>query len=393
MSTIYQFPIPIPMTNGSFPQFKFAVFGDGLSSITTAGYLNSLGNEGGPPLSNSDVIMALYSFNQQTNSGTFGIFTVNILASNGKITLTEWANSGDAVLPTTPFYLAHFTNTVGTISSQMANVTNLGNIQAGLSGTVAGEFIAAPILPNAGFLALSATSNSAGNFSNTITNSSSIGQTQIISIPDSGVGMPNFILSDNASTQHITTGSLEVDKGNVTAGSNGNAGDFVSFPGAANQGTLSLIANTNSAGNFSTMLKTAPSVAQNQNVLIPDVGAATGYVLAANSLLTVGNLPKAATTTGQMVDSGIAASGIQLSSNIKAGKVLTLGGAGAGPLTFTVTGLLAASSIANVNVFFTTNPAYIIAASVSSNDHVSITFNTDPGAVAEVTYVAFVVPQ
>lgn len=100
MAKIYQFPTPIPVTNGNYPQFKFAVFGDNLATVTTAGYLNASSIEAGIPLSNADVIMALYSFNQQTNSGSFAIFTVNIAASNGQITLTQWSDAGGNVMQT-----------------------------------------------------------------------------------------------------------------------------------------------------------------------------------------------------------------------------------------------------------------------------------------------------
>src|SRR5437667_7763104 len=101
MTNILQFPMPIPVTNGNYPQFKFAVFGDNLATVTTAGYLNQAAIQSGIPLSNADVIQALYSFNTITQTGTFGIFTVSIAASNGQITLTSSANPGDAVLPTT----------------------------------------------------------------------------------------------------------------------------------------------------------------------------------------------------------------------------------------------------------------------------------------------------
>lgn len=90
MSNIYQYPTPIPVTNGNNPNLRFAVFGDNLAAVTTAGYLNASSIAAGIPLSNADIVFALYSFNQTTRAGTFGIFTVNISTSTGQITLTQW---------------------------------------------------------------------------------------------------------------------------------------------------------------------------------------------------------------------------------------------------------------------------------------------------------------
>ena len=192
MTNIIQFPMPIPVTNGNYPQFKFAVFGDNLSTVTTAGYLDAAAIQAGIPLSNADVIMALYSFNTQTVSGTFGIFTCSISASNGQITLTEWANPGDAVLPTTANYLAHFTNTTGTISSAAGNVTQPGSIAAGLSGT-AGTVSSFPGTASKGSLVLAAVANT-GNTTTTISNLT-MGQASVISIPDPGGATADFAIA------------------------------------------------------------------------------------------------------------------------------------------------------------------------------------------------------
>ena len=195
MANILQFPTPIPVTNGNYPQFKFAVFGDNLTAVTTAGYLNSSSIEAGLPLSNADVVMALYSFNAQTSTGSFGIFTVSIAASNGQITLTAWGNPGDVVLPTIANYIAHFTNTSGTLSSNPANVINAGNIQAGLSGT-AGTFASFPATSAKGSLILAAVANT-GNTSTTISNAA-MGQASVVSIPDPATATANFAVAPAA---------------------------------------------------------------------------------------------------------------------------------------------------------------------------------------------------
>ena len=249
MSNIIQFPVPIPVTNGNLPQFKFAIFGDNLSTVTTAGYLNSASIQAGIPLSNADVIMALYSFNIQTQSGTFGIFTVSISASNGQITMTEWANSGDAVLPTTANYLAHFTNTTGTVSSAASNVTQPGNIAAGLSGT-AGTVASFPSTASKGSLILAGVANT-GNTNTTISNAA-MGQASVISIPDPAGATANFVVAPSA----LVNGNL--NKASGTAG------------------------------------------------LIVDAGIAANAVATYTGSTVIGNLVKASSTTGQITDAAFA---------------------------------------------------------------------------------------
>jgi hypothetical protein len=218
---IIQFPTPIPVTNGNFPQLKFAVFSDTLTVVTTAGYLNSSSIEAGMPLSNGDVIMALYSYSQSTQSGTFGIFTVSITASNGQITITSWSNPGDAVLPTTANYLAHFTNTTGTISSAAANVTNPGNIAAGLSGT-AGILSSFPATASKGSLQVTAVANT-GNTVTTISNDA-MGQATTVNIPDPANAVGQFVVGATATPfvsgnfpQNSGTAGLMVDSGIAVA--------------------------------------------------------------------------------------------------------------------------------------------------------------------------------
>lgn len=218
MTNILQFPTPIPVTNGNYPQFKFAVFGDNLATVTTAGYLNQSAIASGIPLSNADVIQALYSFNTTTQTGTFGIFTVSIASSTGQITLTTWANPGDVVTPTTANYLAHFTNTTGTISSAAANVTNPGNISAGLSGT-AGVLKSFPGTASKGSFNFQATANT-GDTVSTLTNAA-MGQATTITIPDpagatGNVAVAPAALVNNNLVKASGTAGLIADAGIAT---------------------------------------------------------------------------------------------------------------------------------------------------------------------------------
>jgi len=110
--SILQIPTPLPSQVGILPQIKRMITTDNLATVTAAGYLNSVDLQS-YPINSSDVLDVLYSYNQQTNSGTFGIFTVSI--SNGVITLVQWANPGDVLLPVVSGDFATFNGITGQI--------------------------------------------------------------------------------------------------------------------------------------------------------------------------------------------------------------------------------------------------------------------------------------
>lgn len=86
---------------------------DSLATITTAGYLNnenSLGNV----IHVNDVFDIIYSYNQATKSGTFGIFTVSYSVTTG-FSLTLWENPGNVLLPVVSGDFAIFNGTTGQI--------------------------------------------------------------------------------------------------------------------------------------------------------------------------------------------------------------------------------------------------------------------------------------
>ncbi|CAB4126874.1 hypothetical protein UFOVP260_50 [uncultured Caudovirales phage] len=281
MALIYQFPTPIPVTNGNYPQFKFAVFGDNLTSVTTAGYLNSSSIEAGLPLGNADVIMALYSFVPQTNTGSFGIFTVSIAASNGQITLTAWGNPGDVVLPTIANYIAHFTNTSGTLSSNAVNVINAGNIQAGLSGT-AGTLASFPATSAKGSLIVAAVANT-GNTNTTISNVA-MGQASVISIPDPGAATADFVVAPSALVsgnfvKASGTAGLVVDGGAAlhagTTGTYGGGGTSNAFTVTGMASTWIVTASILTQTNAASIVKVVPSTNTLTITFSADPGAGT----------------------------------------------------------------------------------------------------------------------
>lgn len=74
------------------------------------------------------------------------------------------------------------------------------------------------------------------------------------------------------------SGAITSTAGNITSGSSGDAGTFISFPATAANGTL-IFAAANAGGAFNTTVSNATSVGQNQVISIPDSGAATAKFL------------------------------------------------------------------------------------------------------------------
>jgi hypothetical protein len=223
---IVQYPATLSGEVGVLGATKFMVSTDNLATVTAAGYLNNI-DLAVYPISRSDIISCLYSFNQQTGAGTLGIFTVAI-SGTGVITLSSWVSAGDVLLPVVNGNFAMFngttgqikdssispsnaaktkvasinaspvinrfavyTDTAGTIGYDAANAVNAGNIQAGISGT-AGAFVSVPAAATTGSLAFFASSSS-GNFNSTVTNAS-LGQATNYTIPDPGAGTAKFLL-------------------------------------------------------------------------------------------------------------------------------------------------------------------------------------------------------
>jgi hypothetical protein len=431
MANIYQPPLPIPATSGTLPNLKFMIVGDNLAAVTTAGYLTSQALEG-YTLSNNDILLMLYSYNQQTGAGSFGIFTVSIAGATGVITLTSWSNPGEVVLPTIANHIATYTNTTGTLSEDPATAISGGNIQAGLSGT-AGYLASFPATSAKGSLRVVAVANT-GDTLVTISNALH-GQASVYSIPDAANAVGRFLVGATATpfvsgnfpvasgtaglmvdsgksaaalptftsptiANHIavftnTSGNLGEDAataingGNLQAGLSGTAGTVASFPGTASNGSL-ILAAVDAGGAFNTTISNG-TMAQSCVYTIPDVTAATGQFLVKTAALVSGNLVQASGTAGVTVDSGVATTNVQLKTQVKAATTGNIGGAGAGPITVTVAGLTAASVV--VATIATSSNVVAVAKAVAGSGNFDVTFTGDPGATCTLNYVAYIASQ
>ncbi len=240
---------------------------------------------------NGAVTLPVVSGNFATFDGTLGaIGDLGYLPSDAAKTRVVMA--GSAVVANR---IAHFVDTTGTIDDTAANVTNLGNIIAGASGT-AGTLTSFPASAANGSFIWAAVGN-AGNFTATVSPISSLGQASVYTIPDPGASTANFILSASAGTQTISTGNLTMSAGNlsvsgtitsvagnITSGSAGDAGTFISFPATTANGTL-ILAATNAGGAFNTTITNA-TTGQSAVISIPDGGQTTSNFIISNSATT-----------------------------------------------------------------------------------------------------------
>lgn len=283
MAGILQLPMQVPGMVGVFPNQKFMVTTDNLATLTTAGYLNQVNLESNP-LSNTDILQVLYSFNQQTTMGTYAVFTVTI-SGTGVITLSQAASTGNVTLPTIANNIIVSTNTTGTLANLTGTAINAGSIQAGLSGT-AGTFISFPTTATRGSLILAAVANT-GNTNTTISNVA-MGQASVISIPDPGTATADFMLAPAA----LVSGNLVKASGTaglvVDAGFAVRAQTVVNAGGSAAQtitdafcttGSV-VVANWATQANPASVLKVTPGNGTFAITSSADAGTATlSYII------------------------------------------------------------------------------------------------------------------
>ena len=177
------------------PNIVSIVTTDDINTITTNGYISSQ-KESISVIQNGEFewtetdLVVIYYFDSQ-----IGLFRYDATTDSFQ---QNSATGGGVVLPTVANRIAHFTNDDGIISSDAADVTNIGDIIAGESGN-GGSFISNS--DSSGSLRLSASDVSSGDYQSTITNDPNITQDQIYTIPDTGsVGSARFLIDTGPST-------------------------------------------------------------------------------------------------------------------------------------------------------------------------------------------------
>lgn len=101
---------------GIQPRIVYMRTTENLATITTAGFMNKLGQVlQGFNILKTDEIHTIYSYNPNTGTGTFGIFLPTFSAI-GQITLSQWIDAGNVLLPVVGNNLAMFNGTSGQIT-------------------------------------------------------------------------------------------------------------------------------------------------------------------------------------------------------------------------------------------------------------------------------------
>lgn len=257
------------------PEVIYILTSDTYATVTTTGYLTQQAQQG-------------FTFNNQqmalvyTSDDGPAWFKVVITYSgatvlNTVVSLVPAVVPGEVTLPTIINHIIVSTDTVGTLANLTGTAINNGSIQAGKSGT-AGTLISFPATGANGSLILAAV-NAGGAFNTTISNGTT-GQSQVVSIPDSGATTANFIISKFATTQHVTVGALQVDAGVVSSGisTGGTAGGFIAYPATTTNGSLRLTPVGN-VGNFAATISNIVGLGQATVYTLPDPGAATANIL------------------------------------------------------------------------------------------------------------------
>lgn len=168
------------------------------------------------------------------------------------------------------------------LTAATGNITaTAGNLVAGSSGN-AGTVGSFPAVATSGELLLAAVTNGSGNFNTTISNASAVGQSQVISIPDSGAATANFILDKGtaatATITKISTGATPVpmvDPGSCT---------ITAAAGAANTATVTIQLKDGSGTNIARSVGFrvyASSAADGLTLASP---ASTGFSVASGGL-------------------------------------------------------------------------------------------------------------
>ena len=299
-------------TGDAVPTAGILYLTGGTSGLTTSGTASTVqitgvlnGAHGGTGINNSGLTINL-------GSATTGYVLTSDSSGNA-----TWASSGiTAAVLLSPSGNQNILNGHNlTLDVAGGNIQALnGNVIAGSPGHAA-QLECYPSSSNSGVLALAATVNGAGNFNTSITNSNSVAQSQLITIPDGGTSGSNFIISNSASGQFIGSGYLQVNAGNIYIG---QGHDLVLYPPTSGpKGYMTFSCLDNSVGNFVTNVLNDPTLAQTQALTIPDCGTTVGKFILSSAAVAPQTISGGLTiSTGQLVAS---VGNVQAGSSANAG--------------------------------------------------------------------------
>ena len=259
---------------GVVPRIVRIVTDNTKAEVGATGFLNKAVQQGFA-FNETDLCAVVTKPSPSATTSEVGWFEISKVGDDWSLTTT--GEPGDVVLPTMPNYLAHFSDTQGTLSSAPQAVINDGNVQAGIDGS-AGAFVSYPPTAGQGTLTVEAT-NAGGAFDTKLTNDP-VGQSTDYQLPDTGSATSKFIMTDTAAAgQVINNGNLTLATGSLTCGSDGNQGAVVCFPPTADSGAFTFDAVDNVTGDFAYILRNSTSHSFDTIVNFPDPGVPVATVL------------------------------------------------------------------------------------------------------------------
>ncbi len=210
----------------------------------------------------------------QTNTYEQGIYVVSSIGSTVVLTRSEDMQSIEQMKA--GFYVA-----VGAGSVNAGNFYTLVEPLPQVLGVDAIVFNADPSAGGVSFSGGASTANALAVFSDTSGNIKAATTTTTL-------GQTLAVTGAISATTSITAGtSITATAGNITSGSSGDAGTFISFPATAANGTL-IIAAGNAGGAFNTTIASG-TIGQSSVITIPDPGAATSKFVLQDGTNTSGS--------------------------------------------------------------------------------------------------------
>jgi hypothetical protein len=218
-------------------------------------------------------------------------WTYNSNASAGSVTFSGPASTANALAvfsdtagnlkaASTTTTLGQALSVTGAVTASGAITSTAGNITSGSSGD-AGTFFSFPATAANGTLIFAA-ANAGGAFNTTVSNATSVGQNQVISIPDSGAATAKFLLDTGtgatATITKISTGATPVplvDPGSCT---------ITAAAGAANTATVTVQLKDGAGTNIGRIIPFKVYSSSASTGLTLASAASTGYSVASGGL-------------------------------------------------------------------------------------------------------------
>ena len=262
---------------GVLPAIAYINTNDTEAQVLATGYLNQAVQSGLASFS-SPCMVCVSTVSSAGAQPDVGWYELSYSAGNWSLVST--ASPGSVTLPTIANHIATYTNASGGLGEDAATAINGGNIQAGLSGT-AGYFVSYPATAANGTLIWQA-ANAGGAFNTTVSNVTSVGQSQVISIPDCGTTAAKFLLDTGtgatATITKISTGATPVplvDPGSCT---------ITAAAGASNTATVTIQLKDGSGTNLARSVAFKVYASSTADGLTLASAASTGFSVASGGL-------------------------------------------------------------------------------------------------------------